>query len=142
MPLWNIIHPADAYTAADKQALAESITAIYARFMPKFYVNVLFQPVEAESFYIGGQGRDNFVRIWIDHIAREFPNNEASVPFIDAVNKVIAPWVRDRGFDWEFHVDETPFSLWSIQGFPAPREGTVDEARWIAENKPSPRTHA
>lgn len=141
MPLWNIIHPADAYTATDKQGLAESITAIYSQFMPKFYVNVLFQPVEAENFYIGGEARDNFVRIWIDHIAREFPNDEMSIPFMNAVNKIISPWVKDRGYDWEFHVDETPFSLWSIQGYSPPREGTEDEARWIAENKPSPRTH-
>jgi len=141
MPLWNIYHPVDAYTVSDKQALAERITAIYAPFMPKFYVTVIFQPVEAESFYIGGQTRNNFIRIWIDHIARDFPNEEASVRFINAVNKVLAPWVKDRGFDWEFHVDETPFSMWSIQGYFAPSEGTEDEARWIAENKPSPRTH-
>jgi phenylpyruvate tautomerase PptA (4-oxalocrotonate tautomerase family) len=142
MPLLNFYHPADAFTADDKKALAESLTAIYARFMPKFYVNVVFQPYDAESFYIGGEARSNFIRIWIDHIARDFPNEEASTRFINAVNQVIAPWVKDRGFDWEFHVDETPFSMWSIQGYFPPKEGTEDEARWIAENKASPRTHA
>ncbi len=141
MPLWNFYHPVDAYTPDDKQALAEKITEIYARFMPKFYVGVVFQAIEAESYYIGGEPRNNFVRIWIDHIARDFPDEEASTRFINAVNQVIAPWVKDRGFDWEFHVDETPFSMWSIQGYFPPREGTKDEARWIVENKPSPRTN-
>lgn len=56
-------------------------------------------------------------------------------------NAFIVPWVKDRGYDWEFHIDETPFDLWSVQGFYPPREGTEDEKRWIAENKPSPRTH-
>jgi len=141
MPLWNFYHPEDAYTAEDKQAIAKSITDIYARFMPKFYVGVIFQPIDIESFYIGGEARNNFIRIWIDHIARDFPDEPASVRFINAVNTVIAPWVKDRGFDWEFHVDETPFPMWSIQGYFPPREGTEDEALWIAENKPFPRTH-
>jgi len=141
MPLWKVYHPAGAYTPADKQAFAETMTEIYARFMPRFYVNVLFHEVGEDTLFIGGKPRNNFVRLTMAHIAREFPSEEGSRRFIDAVNRLIAPWVKDRGFDWEFHIDETPFDLWSIQGFYPPREGTADEARWIAENKPSPRTH-
>lgn len=141
MPLWTVYHPAGAYTPDEKKAFAEKMTGIYARFMPKFYVNVFFHELPEDSLYIGGEPRNNFVRITMDHIAREFPSVERSRRFIDAVNEFIAPWVKERGFDWEFHIDETPFDLWSVQGFYPPREGTEDEKRWIAENKPSPRTH-
>ncbi len=61
MPLLNFYHPVDAYTAEDKQAIAEKITEIYAQVMPKFYVGVVFQATDAESFYIGGEPRNNFV---------------------------------------------------------------------------------
>ncbi|MBU1287017.1 MAG: tautomerase family protein [Alphaproteobacteria bacterium] len=105
------------------------MTSIYARVMPKFYVNVLFEEVPEDSFFIGGEPRNDFVRITMDHIARAFPSKEGSKRFFDAVNELITPWVKDRGFDWEFHIDETPFDLWSIQGFYPAREGTQDEKR-------------
>ena len=38
------------------------------------YVGVIFQEVAEDSFFIGGESRTNFVRIWIDHIARAFPS--------------------------------------------------------------------
>ena len=90
---------------------------------------------------LGGVSSKRFVRFVLEHIAREFPNREASRRFIDRVNQVIAPYIRDRGLDWEIHIDETPFDLWSINGFYPPREGTPDEKRWMADNRPSPRTH-
>ncbi|MFC0283093.1 tautomerase family protein [Camelimonas abortus] len=61
--------------------------------------------------------------------------------FIDRVSAVLAPCLRGRGHDWELHVDETPFEYWAINGIFPPREGTPDDARWRAENRPSPRTH-
>lgn len=141
MPLWKIYHPADAFTPDDKDEFAEKVTDIYAKFMPRFYVNIIFVAVAEDSFYIGGKRRNNFVRIVMEHIAREFPNEEAGNRFINKVDDTITPWVRDRSFDWEFHIDETPFTLWSVQGYFPPRFGTEDEKRWIAENRPSPRTH-
>jgi len=141
MPLWKIYHPVGAFTREDKQAISEKVTGIYGRVMPKFFVGVIFQEVAEDSFFIGGKPTGNFVRIWIDHIARAFPSDDVSKRFIVKVNELIAPWTKDRGFDWELHIDETPFALWSIQGMFPPREGTPDEQRWIAENRPSPRTH-
>lgn len=141
MPLWKIYHPKDAFSADDKKALSQAITAVYGRAMPRFYVGVLFQEVEPDSFFIGGEAHGNFVRIWVDHIARTLPSEEAQRKFIKMIAGVIAPWIGERGFDWELHVDETPFDLWAIQGYLPPRQGTEDEKRWIAENRPSPRTH-
>lgn len=141
MPLWKIYHPPRAYSAEDKQAIAKAITGVYGRVMPKFYVGVLFQEIAADNFYIGGEPHPGFVRIAVDHIARTFQSEETRIGFFNRMNSLLAPWITDRGFDWEMHVDETPFDLWTIQGYFPPREGTEDEKRWMAENRASPRTH-
>lgn len=142
MPLWKIYTPANAFTPEDKKGIAQALTGLYGRVMPRFYVGVVFQEVSADNFYIGGEPTDRFVRIWVDHIARTFQSEEARVGFFKRVNALLAPWIADRGYDWELHVDETPFDLWTIQGYFPPREGTEDEKRWMAENRASPRTHA
>ncbi|MBR7621053.1 tautomerase family protein [Phenylobacterium sp. 20VBR1] len=137
MPLWKIYHPENAFSVQDKHALSQAITALYSR-LPKFYVGVVFQPVPADSFFVGGEPADNFVRIWVDHIARTLPTPEAKAWWIKACDDAMAPYIRDRGFDWEFHIDETPFDLWSIQGLRPPPANSDAEARWISENKASP----
>ena len=137
MPLWKIYHPENAFSAQDKQALSQAITALYSR-LPKFYVGVVFQEVAKDSFFVGGEPTDKFVRIWVDHIARTLPTPEAKAWWINACDEALAPYIRDRGFDWEFHIDETPFDLWSIQGLRPPPANSQAEARWIAENKASP----
>lgn len=139
MPLWKIYHPVGAFSADDKQQLAERITALYSR-LPKFYVGIVFQEVAAESFYVGAKPAANFVRIWIDHIARTLPTPEAKAWWIGQCDAALAPFVRDRGLDWEYHIDETPFDLWSIQGIRPPLPNSEDEKRWIRENRPSPLT--
>ena len=138
MPLWKIYHPAGAYSAAEKEALAERITALYAVRLPKFYVGVVFQEVAPDSFYVGGKPVANFVRIWVDHIARTLPTPELRTLWLERCNDALAPFVKEKGFDWEFHIDETPFELWSIQGYRPPPANSEDEKRWIAENRPSP----
>ena len=142
MPLWNIYHPPGAYSAEDKQAIAQALTGVYGRVMPKFYVGVVFQEIAPDSFFVGGEPAKKFVRISVDHIARTFQSDERRVGFFKLINKLLTPWIEDRGFDWEMHVDETPFDYWTIQGHFPPREGTEDEKRWMAENRASARTHA
>ena len=36
--------------------------------------------------------------------------------WVKAVDQLIAPYVRDRGYDWEVTIDEVPADLWSLQG--------------------------
>ncbi|MCA3725920.1 MAG: tautomerase family protein [Phenylobacterium sp.] len=141
MPLWKIYHPPGAFSETDKAELAESITAVYGAVMPRFYVGIIFEPVDPTQFFVGGKPAGQFVRIVMEHIARSFPSLEASRRFIDRINAILKPYVADRGLDWEFHVDETPFDYWSINGFYPPRAGTPDEVRWREENRASPRTH-
>jgi phenylpyruvate tautomerase PptA (4-oxalocrotonate tautomerase family) len=138
MPLWKIYHPVGAFSAEEKAGLSEAITALYSPRLPKFYVGVVFQEVAADSFYVGGEPATNFVRIWVDHIARTLPTAEARAWFIGRCDEALAPFIRDKGFDWEFHIDETSFELWSIQGFRPPLPDSEDEKRWKAENRPSP----
>jgi phenylpyruvate tautomerase PptA (4-oxalocrotonate tautomerase family) len=139
MPLWKIYHPVGAFSPEDKQQLSRRITELYSR-LPKFYVGVVFQEVAPESFYVGGEPMERFVRIWIDHIARTLPTAELRKWWIGQCDAALAPFVRDRGFAWEFHIDETPFELWSIQGFRPPPADSDDEKRWIEENRPSALT--
>jgi phenylpyruvate tautomerase PptA (4-oxalocrotonate tautomerase family) len=140
MPLWKVYHPVGAFTTEDKHAFARKATALYSR-LPGFYVNVIFQEVPKDSFYIGGEPVDNFVRLSIDHIARRLPDDRKA-EWLWQINEAIAPFIKDRGFNWELHIDETPFDLWSIQGHRPPPANSEDEKRWVRENKPSPRTHA
>lgn len=141
MPLWKFYHPQDAFSAGDKAAIAGRITTLY-RALPKFYVGVVFQEIPKDSFYVGGEPADDFVRIWVDHIARSFKDEEIKGRFLTAVNQLLAPYIADRGLRWEVHVDETPFSLWSIQGLRPPRPDTPAEKQWIAENRPVPYEQA
>jgi phenylpyruvate tautomerase PptA (4-oxalocrotonate tautomerase family) len=141
MPLWNVYHPVGAYSAEDKQALAERITKLYTDCaVPKFYVGILFQELPKESFFIGARPVGNFVRIKVDQMARTLPTPKLREWWVRAVDEAIAPFVRDRGYDWEFHIDETPADLWSIQGELPPPFGSEAEKRWAEENKPSPYT--
>jgi len=142
MPLWKVYHPVGAYSHEDKTAMSRALSDLYGRAMPRFYVGVIFQEVSADNFYIGGEPHSRFVRIWVDHIARTFSSDTMRVGFFKKINEILAPWITDRGYDWEIHVDETPFNLWTIQGHFPPREGTEDERRWMIENRASPRTHA
>ncbi|TDU28882.1 phenylpyruvate tautomerase PptA (4-oxalocrotonate tautomerase family) [Panacagrimonas perspica] len=136
MPLWKVYHPVGAYTPQEKQAFSKAITKLYTSIpIPAFYVGVIFQEVPADSFYMGGEPRKDFVRIWIDHIARTLPEPEQRAFWVKFSDEAIAPWVKDKGFDWEFHIDETMFDLWSIHGHRPPPFQSAAEARWVQENK-------
>ena len=71
MPLWHIYCPENAYSAEDKCALARRITDLYADVgLPRFYASVVFHELPKNSFFVGGKATNDFVRIWIDQIAR------------------------------------------------------------------------
>lgn len=137
MPLWTVYHPVGAFTAEDKQTLADRITDLYPS-LPRFYVGIIFHETQKESFFMGAKPKDNFVRIWMDHFARTLPTPEAKERWVRKADEAIAPFVRDRGYDWEFHIDETPRDLWSIQGITPPPVDSDAEKKWKAENKPTP----
>src|SRR3979411_229599 len=94
MPLWKVYHPVGAFTVEDKDAFAEKITELYG-FLPKFYVNVIFQETPRNSFYIGGKRVDNFIRLSIEHIARTLPDDRKAW-WLELTNEAIAPLVKVR----------------------------------------------
>ncbi|MGS4252904.1 tautomerase family protein [Serratia marcescens] len=125
MPLWQIYHPEPAFSAADKRAIAQKVTALYQDFLPRFYVNVFFHALLPGSAYLGGEPADDFVRVTIDHIARAMDNDAEQQQFLAACTRILQPYLATRGLRWELHVDETPFSLWTIEGLKPPLPGTA-----------------
>ncbi|KAH8803702.1 putative oxalocrotonate tautomerase [Xylogone sp. PMI_703] len=139
MPLWTIYHPPNAFSDEQMKSLSEDITKIYTDGgVPKFYVGVLYVPVSKERFYMGAEPVGNFVRVKVDHMARTLPTPELQKNFVNRANAALKPYVADMGFDFEWHADETPPELWSIQGITPPPGGSEVEKIWFKNNKPSP----
>lgn len=141
MPLWQVFAPENTFTDEDKEALSTSITSMYTDFvnLPKFYVVVIFHDLPLNSMYVGGKATNNFVRVFIDHIARRIQGQpELQALCMQLVESKIAPWVRDRGHDWEVHIDETPPELWRTQGLVPPAAGSDGERLWAEKNRAVP----
>ena len=99
---------------------------------------MIFEEVAADSFYVGGVSHGKFVRLKLEHMARTLPEPIVREWWVKAVDQLIAPYVRDRGYDWEVTIDEVPADLWSLQGeIPPPFESHA-EKRWVKENQASP----
>jgi hypothetical protein len=139
MPLWNLHCNENAYSTEDKMSFAEAITGIYASGGDASILCLSRLPRDtAASLFIGGVARDNFVRISIDHIARStLPEDRQKM--LNFLNTHIDPFVKDRGFEWELHVDETPRDLWTVQGMFPPPSGSEEEQRRARENRPRER---
>jgi phenylpyruvate tautomerase PptA (4-oxalocrotonate tautomerase family) len=139
MPLWDIFIPENAYTEQDKEQLSEAITSIYVDHvdLPKFYVVVAFHEKPANSIYVGGKADNSFVRICVDHFARQLNTVEERALCMAVIEEKLAPFVKDRGFNWEVHIDETPMDLWRVQGLVPPPPGSETERLWAQQNRPS-----
>jgi phenylpyruvate tautomerase PptA (4-oxalocrotonate tautomerase family) len=141
MPLWQVFHPVDAYTAEDKKALANRITDAYAKIpLPRFYVVTVFHAMPADSLYVGGEPRSNFVRFKVDQMARTMIGQIHRAWWMRRVEDIIAPFVKERGFDSEVQIDEPPADLWTINGYFPPPFESIAEKRWVSENRTSPYT--
>jgi phenylpyruvate tautomerase PptA (4-oxalocrotonate tautomerase family) len=141
MPLWKIYHPVGAFTAEDKKKLSQAVTDLYAGIpIPRFYVVMIFEEVAKDSCFVGGQPHNKFIRFKIDQIARTIPGAVLREWWMKTLDSVLAPFVKDRGYDWEVSIEETPCDLWSLQGETPPPFESVAEKRWVKENKASPYT--
>lgn len=152
MPHWLVYHPAEAFTSIEaKQAMATDITAFYTDVigLPAFYVVVHFILVAAASTFVGSLSNGNctavpFVRITVDHIARRI-NADNGTDLAAAYRRsagrldaVIRPHLAGRGYDYEFHVDETERLLWRVNGLEAPAPGSEGERIWKEKGRPVP----
>ena len=140
MACWEIFAPENAYTAGEQEQLSEAITSMYVDYaqLPKFYVVVIFHEKPAYSIYVGGKAVNNFVRIRIDHFSRQLDTAEVRAACMAVIEEKLAPLVKERGFNWEVHIDETPMDLWRVQGLVPPLPGSEMERVWAKENRPIP----
>jgi phenylpyruvate tautomerase PptA (4-oxalocrotonate tautomerase family) len=140
MPLWHIYAPVGAYSTEDKKALSAALMSVYVEYggLPEFYVNVLFHEIAEGSFFIGAEPRNNFVRLVAEHIARQLPTTELRRGAMQLFEAKIAPFVKDRGYDWEMHIDETSRDFWTVQGLVPPPPESEAERLWARENRPIP----
>ncbi|KAH9209009.1 putative oxalocrotonate tautomerase [Leptodontidium sp. 2 PMI_412] len=141
MPLWLIYHPEGVFKDAEsKKPLSESITSLYTALgLPAFYAVVIFIPVPAENFWVGGEEprRNPFIRISVDHIAVRMDDKNYE-NWTARVDKALKPHIEDRGYDWEYHIGETERRLWKVNGVNAPPFGSRSEKEWFAANRVIP----
>ena len=144
MPLWLIFHPDGTFEDdASKEALAADITKIYTGIgLPAFYVITNFIKMSGNTMLVGGKkiSPDKpFIRIAIEHIAVNLPNEDnAYKKTANAVDAALKPHVADKGYDWEFHIDETERRLWKINGMFPPEFQGEGERIWREENRAVP----
>lgn len=84
--------------------------------------------------WVGGKCEDDFVRIVVDHIARQMDEQLIRDTCMEMIEKRLAPHIKERGFRWEVHVDETPTDLWRVQGIKPPPEHSEAEQEWAKNN--------
>lgn len=134
MPHWQIYHTPDAFQDDEhKQILAKAITSNYTRegvAMPAFYVVVNFIQVSHSSHYVGGEQASSrgkpFVRIAIAHIHINLPRDEKAYKSVtDSIDRLLEPHIQDKGYDWEYHIEETERHLWKINGLAPPQVRTI-----------------
>ena len=141
MPFWCIYHsPSIFKDDTTKKPLADALTKMYQQALgfPAFYVVVVFQ---ATDIYVGGEVRDApFVRIVADQIAVKMPDDVKGYnAWTSIVDKTLAPHIADKGYDYEYHIGETPRWLWKVQGMNAPPWGSEEMNKWAVANKALPR---
>ncbi|PWY82145.1 hypothetical protein BO70DRAFT_379659 [Aspergillus heteromorphus CBS 117.55] len=108
--------------------------------LPAFYVVVHFTEMPLENVFIGGATRSAtekpFVRVVITHIAIRAPDTDAAYRGATArLDRILNPHLLNKGYDFEYHVDETERRLWKINGLVPPRSGSEEEKVWGRENR-------
>eukprot|EP00877_Chromochloris_zofingiensis_P014136 jgi/Chrzof1/8977/Cz03g31190.t1 len=138
MPLHRIYYADGVFSSADKKAIAQRVTTVYTKRLPAFYVVVVFIAVDKDSLYVGGEPNDRFVRITTQHLARTNQGKETLAQRVEELEEAYAPYVRDRGFDWELHIDEGDRETWRVNGLRPPMPNTAEERMWVKANRPVP----
>lgn len=142
MPLWTVFHPEGTFEdIASKKAISEDITKIYTDIgLPAFYVVVNFLKMAPGNTFVGGnhERETPFIRFVIEHIAVNQPNEDEAYKRVNLrIKRALKPHVANKGYDWEFHVDETERRLWMINGMVGPPFGSDEEKQWAKENRPT-----
>jgi hypothetical protein len=97
---------------------------------------VSFREVPEEDFLVGGEPVGNFIRIFVDHVARQLETPELRNWASEEFEKALVPSVMDRGFDWEGHIDETPIDPLARAGSRAAATG-VGHREALGQGEPA-----
>ncbi|RDH36398.1 putative oxalocrotonate tautomerase [Aspergillus welwitschiae] len=143
MPLWQIYHPPTTFsTPESKQSFAKDITKFYTDLgLPAFYVVVNFIQTHPGNVFVGGTTKHPtddkpFVRIVITHIALHVPDSDAAyLSTTTRLDQAMKPHLLDKGYDFEYDVDETDRRLWKINGLVPPPFKSEEERVWVRENR-------
>lgn len=140
MPMWIVHAPEGTYSAEDKKDITEMLTQFYvdAVELPRFYVVVRFDEYPADSMWVGGKPVNDFVRIVVDHIARQMEDPAFRELCMSILCERLAPFTAERGLHVEIHLDETPIDLWRVDGLRPPPPFSEAEKQWAKDNAPSP----
>jgi len=139
MPLHRFYYAQGLFSAQDKQEIAQRLTKIYTDYdLPAFYVDVFFIEVPEDSVFIGGKPAPKFVRVVSQHLARTMNTYERKQEVLDGLEAAFGPYVKDRGVDWEIHIEEHERELWRTNGINPPLPNTDAEKLWVKENKAIP----
>ncbi|PWO26950.1 hypothetical protein PtrARCrB10_04511 [Pyrenophora tritici-repentis] len=71
----------------------------------------------------------------IRRVVSEMPNDTVRDNFLNKVDAVLKPYIADRGYDWEYTVEELRRDLWKVQGMVPPMPGTEAEKEWVRLGK-------
>ncbi|CAG9950234.1 unnamed protein product [Clonostachys rosea f. rosea IK726] len=113
MPKWVIHHTADAFTAAEKQQIANGMTQIYSSVgLPRFYSHAHFIEFPTEDIYSGGL-----------HF------------FMKAFDDVMRPVCKPKNIMWESAIYEGAREYWRINGLIPPSQGSETEKQWAEANR-------
>lgn len=74
----------------------------------------------------------------IQHIARSIPNATVRDKFLARVDQVLKPFIADKGYDWEYSVEETSRDFWKMNGLVPPMPSSEAEKEWVKENRAVP----
>jgi hypothetical protein len=71
-------------------------------------------------------------------LARTIDTYERKQGLINALEAAFGPYVKDRGLDWEIHLEEHDRDTWRTNGINPPLPNTEAEKLWAKENKAIP----
>ncbi|KAH7066610.1 putative oxalocrotonate tautomerase [Paraphoma chrysanthemicola] len=144
MPVVRIHYPTTSTftTHKERKALADDITDMYISYgLPAFYAVTLYYPLPDDHIFVGGRDDDNteppLVRIMFDHIARTIESLEQGMQFFAGVDKILKKHILDKGYDYEYHLIESPREYCKMNGMYLPPNDSEAEAVWVKENRPS-----
>ncbi|GAW06802.1 4-oxalocrotonate tautomerase [Lentinula edodes] len=137
MPFHRLYCSVNLYSKEEKQAIARSITELYARVpIPRFYVVVNFIEVGQDDCYVGGEPNTRFLRISVQHLARNLQTVEEKRNFMERYEKTLEPYTKDKGIDWEVQISNEDPLYWNLNGICPPPFGSESYQMWVKINKP------